>query len=152
MTEYRECNDPEVLAAAVADGVRVEYGDENVWFGAAAPRHADDFHFSIRRGYRYRVPAWWRPGVAHWVPSAVPAPDGAELARWDQVKVGEGYAGPSDQHPVTKTGSNPDMPGHELVWRFPATEPTEVTVTVPPGHRAVVVPDAVADKIERGEG
>ena len=69
-TKWREEDDPEVLAAAVAAGVEVQYGDpvKGKWF-RQAPIAAEDATAYFARwlgiGVHHRLPADWQPTPEH---------------------------------------------------------------------------------------
>jgi len=75
-TEWRDCADPDELAAAVADAVEVQRmrGPVRVpsaltqWVPSALT-HRDDFAWRLTHGTRYQLPTWWT-----WRPEP-PAPD-----------------------------------------------------------------------------
>lgn len=70
-TVWRECADPEELAAAVAAGVKVQYEHDGRWHRNYFVT-ADDF---AAYGLRYRVPASWSEWVEVRAPRAVPVPE-----------------------------------------------------------------------------
>ena len=61
MTGWRECADPDELAAAVADGVEVRGGNGPAW--PSTTRRARDFAECIEAGTQYWLPANWSPDV-----------------------------------------------------------------------------------------
>ena len=63
-TKWRECDDPEVLAAAVAAGVEVQVQAPGGRWVACWPRNARSFAGTLHRGLlRFRIPAGWSPDV-----------------------------------------------------------------------------------------
>ena len=67
-TEWRDCADPDELAAAVAAGVEVLRMRGGGWVPSALT-HRDDFAWFLTHGTRYQLPASWT-----WRPEP-PAPD-----------------------------------------------------------------------------
>ena len=76
-TEWRDCADPDELAAAVAAGVEVQWERYDGWV-PTANQTADQFAGSLRAGITYRIPSsWsWRPEPP--APDEVVAPDDDE--------------------------------------------------------------------------
>jgi hypothetical protein len=72
--EWRDCADPDELAAAVAAGVEVQWERYDGWV-PSANQTADQFAGSLRAGITYQLPAsWsWRPEPP--APDEVAAPD-----------------------------------------------------------------------------
>ena len=70
--EWRDCADPDELAAAVAAGVEVLRMRGGGWVPSALT-HRDDFAWFLTHGTRYQLPAWWT-----WRPEP-PAPDDGPL-------------------------------------------------------------------------
>ncbi len=66
--EWRDCADPDELAAAVAAGVEVQWERYDGWV-PTANQTADQFAGSLRAGITYRIPTSWT-----WSPEP-PAPD-----------------------------------------------------------------------------
>ena len=75
--EWRDCADPDELAAAVAAGVEVEvvFSPDDVWTTGRWNETADQFAEAIRRGARYRVPTSWTWHQEPPAPDEVVAPD-----------------------------------------------------------------------------
>ena len=59
-TEWRDCADPDELAAAVAAGVEVQWERYDGWV-PSANQTADQFAGSLRAGITYRIPTDWSP-------------------------------------------------------------------------------------------
>lgn len=57
---WRECNDPDELAAAVAAQMRVEKGGDLGTWDLTRFDTPDEFRSSLTAGYRFRVPRWWK--------------------------------------------------------------------------------------------
>lgn len=76
--EWRDCADPDELAAAVAAGVEVLRMRGGGWVPSALT-HRDDFAWFLTHGTRYQLPTSWK-----WRPRAVPEP---ETERVDALKV-----------------------------------------------------------------
>ena len=68
-TEWRDCADPDELAAAVAAGVEVLRMRGGGWVPSALT-HRDDFAWFLTHGTRYQLPASWT-----WSPEPTPEPD-----------------------------------------------------------------------------
>ena len=68
-TEWRDCADPDELAAAVAAGVEVLRMRGGGWVPSALT-HRDDFAWFLTHGTRYQLPASWT-----WRPEPTPEPD-----------------------------------------------------------------------------
>jgi len=92
-TEWRDCADPDELAAAVAAGVEVQRMRGGGWVPSALT-HRDDFAWFLTHGTRYQLPTWWT-----WRPEP-PAPDELReriaramfdrdgfAVRWDEASV-----------------------------------------------------------------
>mgnify|MGYP000985889583 CR=1 FL=1 len=67
--EWRDCADPDELAAAVAAGVEVQWERYDGWV-PSANQTADQFAGSLRAGITYQLPASWT-----WRPEPTPEPD-----------------------------------------------------------------------------
>jgi len=67
--EWRDCADPDELAAAVAAGVEVLRMRGGGWVPSALT-HRDDFAWFLTHGTRYQLPASWT-----WRPEPTPEPD-----------------------------------------------------------------------------
>ena len=91
---WRECADPDELAAAVAAGVEVLRMRGGGWVPSALT-HRDDFAWVVAFGTRYQLPASWT-----WRPEPTPEPDDLReriaramfdrdgfAVRWDEASV-----------------------------------------------------------------
>lgn len=118
----------------VEDGDGVWWVDTNGGVPAKAKHyrswdgHPDNGNYYPRRLVPIPTPT---PSAPHMVPSMVPAPEGAVLARWEDVKVGDTYASVIDGHKITRSIEGPWSVSVEnpLVWCWPAP-PKPVTVEV----------------------